>query len=64
MACHQPMQPLEDKDYIEIVISQKAPDEIRRRLDQYAVLDRQLFPGIYGIAKWLKYRVFEIDGNC
>ena len=64
MACHQPMQPLEDKDYIEIVISHKAHDEIRRRLDQYGVFDKQLFPDLDGIAKWLKYRVFEINGNC
>lgn len=64
MACHQPMQALEEKDYIEIVISHKAHDEIRRRLDQYGVFDKQLFPDLDGIAKWLKYRVFEIDGNC
>lgn len=64
MACHQPMQPLEEKDYLEIVISHNAHDEIRRRLDQYGVFDKQLFPDLDGIAKWLKYRVFEIDGKC
>jgi len=64
MACHQPMQPLEEKDYLEIVIKHEAHDDIRRRLDQYGVFDKQLFPDLDGIAKWLKYRVFEIDGKC
>jgi len=45
------------------VIDQKAHDEIRRRLDQYGVFDKQLFPDLDGIAKWLKYRVFEINGT-
>lgn len=62
LACHQPMQPLEDKDVLELVISQAAHDDIRRRLDQYGVFDKQLFPDLDGIAKWLKYRVFEING--
>ena len=35
---------------------------IRRRLDQYGVFDKQLFPDLDGIAKWLKYRAFEING--
>jgi hypothetical protein len=64
MACHKPMEPLEEKDYIEIVIKHEAHDDIRRRLDQYGVFDKQLFPDLDGIAKWLKYRVFEIDGKC
>jgi hypothetical protein len=64
LACHQPMQPLEEKDYLEIVIKHLAHDDIRRRLDQYGVFDKQLFPDLDGIAKWLKYRVFEIDGTC
>lgn len=64
MACHQPMHPLEEKDYLEIVIKHEAHDDIRRRLDQYGVFDKQLFPDLDGIAKWLKYRVFEIDGKC
>lgn len=62
LACHQPMQPLEEKDVLEIVISHAAHDDIRRRLDQYGVFDKQLFPDLDGIAKWLKYRVFEING--
>lgn len=64
LACHQPMQPLEERDYLEIVIKYQAHDDIRRRLDQYGVFDKQLFPDLDGIAKWLKYRVFEIGGKC
>jgi hypothetical protein len=63
LACWKPMQPLEEKDYLEIVIKQAAHDNIRRRLDQYGVFDKQLFPDLDGIAKWLKYRAFEIDGT-
>jgi hypothetical protein len=50
LACHQPMQPLEEKDYLEIVIKHQAHDDIRRRLDQYGVFDKQLFPDLDGIA--------------
>jgi len=64
LACHQPLQSLEEKDYLEIVIKHQAHDDIRRRLDQYGVFDKQLFPDLEGIAKWLKYRVFEIRGKC
>ena len=64
LACHQPMKPLEEKDYLEIIIKHEAHDDIRRRLDQYGLFDKQLFPDLDGIAKWLKYRVFEIDGKC
>jgi hypothetical protein len=63
LACWQPMQPLDDKDYLEIVIKQSAHEDIRRRLDQYGVFDKQLFPDLDGIAKWLKYRAFEINGT-
>ncbi len=63
LACWQPMRELEEKDYLEIVIKQGAHDEIRRRLDQYGVFDKQLFPDLDGIAKWLKYRAFEINGT-
>jgi len=64
LACHHPLEALDEKDYIEITITWKAHDDIRRRLDQYGVFDKQLFPDLDGIAKWLKYRVFEIDGKC
>lgn len=62
LACHQPLQSLEEKDFLELIISHAAHDDIRRRLDQYGVFDKQLFPDLDGIAKWLKYRVFEIKG--
>jgi len=64
LACHQPLQPLEERDYLEIIIKHQAHDDIRRRLDQYGVFDKQLFPDLEGIAKWLRYRVFEIRGKC
>jgi FRG domain len=64
LACHQPMQPLDQEEYLEVVIKHKAHDDIRQRLDQYGVFDKQLFPDLDGIAKWLRYRVFEINGNC
>ena len=64
LACHQPMRPLEERDYLEIIIKHEAHDDIRRRLDQYGLFDKQLFPDLDGIAKWLKYRVLETDGKC
>ncbi len=63
LACHRPFKALEDRDWIEIVIRHDAHDDIRRRLDQYGVFDRQLFPDLDGIAKWLRYRVFESGGT-
>lgn len=63
LACWQPMQPLDEKDYLEIVIKKAAHEDIRRRLDQYGVFDKQLFPDLDGIAKWLKYRAYEINGT-
>ena len=63
LACHRPFKELEDRDWIEIVIRHNAHDDIRRRLDLYGVFDRQLFPDLDGIAKWLRYRVFESGGT-
>lgn len=63
LACWQPLKPLEEKDYLEIIIKHDAHDNIRRRLDQYGVFDKQLFPDLDGIAKWLKYRAYEINGT-
>jgi hypothetical protein len=62
LACYRPLQEIEDANYIEILIKHEAHDEIRKRLDQYGVFDKQLFPDLDGMAKWLKYRVFEIEG--
>ena len=63
LACHQPLRELEERDYLEIIIRHDAHDDIRRRLDQYGVFDKQLFPDLDGIAKWLKYRIFESNGS-
>ena len=62
-ACQQPFKALEDQDWLEIIIRHDAHDDIRRRLDQYGVFDRQLFPDLDGIAKSLRYRVFESKGE-
>jgi hypothetical protein len=64
LACALPLKPLEESDYLEIIIKKSAHDEIRRRLDQYGVFDKQLFPDLEGIAKWLKFRVFETRQQC
>jgi hypothetical protein len=63
LACYQPLQALEEREYLEIIIRHEAHDDVRRRLDQYGVFDRQLFPDLDGIAKWLRYRVFECKGE-
>ena len=63
LACLKPFESLEERDWLEIVIRQDAHDDIRRRLDQYGVFDRQLFPDLDGVAKWLRYRVFESEGT-
>jgi hypothetical protein len=63
LACHQPLKNIDENDFIEIVIKYSCHDEIRRRLDEYGVFDKQLFPDLDGITKWLKYRVFEIEGT-
>ncbi len=60
LTCYRPLDELDEKDYLEIVIKHEAHEDIRRRLDQYGVFDKQLFPDLDGIAKWLKFRVFEI----
>ena len=61
LACYRPLEALEEHEYLEIVVRPRAHDEIRRRLDQYGVFDKQLFPDLDGIAKWLRYRVFECN---
>ena len=59
LACSRPLEPLEEKDYLEIVIAADAHEEIRRRLDLYGVFHKQLFPDLDGMAKWLKFHEFE-----
>jgi hypothetical protein len=62
LACQQPFKALEERDCLELIIRHDAHDDIRRRLEQYGVFDRQLFPDLDGIAKWLRYKVFENEG--
>lgn len=59
LACFNPLDPLEEKDYLEIIIKASAHDEIRKRLDLYGVFDKQLYPDLDGMAKWLKFHEFE-----
>lgn len=63
LACHQPLEPLDESDYIEITVKAEAHGTIRKELDKYGVFDKQLFPDLDGMAKWLRYRVFEIQGQ-
>lgn len=63
LACHRPFVALEDQELMEIVVRHQAHSDIRRRLDEYGVFDRQLFPGLDGIAQWLRYREFERQGS-
>lgn len=63
LACHQPLEELEERHYLEIIIKHEAHDDIRHRLEQFGVFDKQLFPDLDGIAKWLKFRVFESEGT-
>lgn len=62
LARHQPLLPMDENDYIEIVIRHSAHEEIRKRLEKFGVFDKLLFPDLDGIAKWLKYRAFELNG--
>jgi len=63
LACFNPLEPLEEKDYLEILIKADAHDAIRKRLDLYGVFDKQLFPDLDGMAKWLKFHEFECQNG-
>lgn len=63
LACFNPLTPLEEKDYLEIVIKADAHESIRKRLDLYGVFDKQLFPDLDGMAKWLKFHEFECQNG-
>lgn len=63
LACFNPLKQLEDKDYLEILIKAEAHDSIRKRLDLYGVFDKQLFPDLDGMAKWLKFHEFECQNG-
>lgn len=59
LACHQPTVVIPDTDYLEILIDQNSRQNIRLELETYGVFDKQLFPDLDGLAKWLKFKVFE-----
>jgi hypothetical protein len=59
LACSKPMEELDESEYIEIIIRNSAHAAIRERLEKYGVFDKQLFPDLDGMAKWLKYKTFE-----
>lgn len=59
LACYKPMEALEEHLYTEIVIKASAHSRIREELDKYGIFDKQLFPDLDGVAKWLKYERFE-----
>lgn len=61
LACHQPLKPIDENDYIEYVIKHDKNNQkkICKQLEQYGVFDKQLFPDLDGMAKWLKYKEFE-----
>ena len=63
LACFNPLKPLEEKDFLEIMIEADAHDAIRKRLDLYGVFDKQLFPDLDGMAKWLKFHEFECQNG-
>ena len=59
LACYKPMESLDEHLYTEIVIKASAHARIREELDKYGIFDKQLFPDLDGVAKWLKYERFE-----
>lgn len=61
LACYHPLDPIDDNDYIEIIIKHEKGNhkKICKQLEQYGVFDKQLFPDLDGMAKWLKYKEFE-----
>lgn len=59
LAFDDPFRELEAHEYFEIRIPASAHRDIRDELDRYGMFDKQMFPDIDGVAKWLKYRAFE-----
>jgi len=59
LAFQNPVKELPDTHYIELLIPGLSRDKIRRELEQYGVFDKQLFPDLDGLAKWLKFKVFD-----
>jgi hypothetical protein len=63
LALHRPLLPLEESEYIEITIKHEGHADIRDRLEEYGLFHKQLLPDLDGIAKWLKYREFEVKNR-
>ncbi len=59
LACHQPTVVIPETDYQEILIDKDSRSNIRIELETYGVFDKQLFPDLDGLAKWLKFKVFD-----
>jgi hypothetical protein len=59
LAFDDPFRELEPHEYLEIKVPASAHRDIRDELDRYGMFDKQMFPDIDGVAKWLKYRAFE-----
>ncbi|MEI6569688.1 MAG: FRG domain-containing protein [Verrucomicrobiota bacterium] len=59
LACHQPTVVIPETDYREILIDRDSRNNIRIELETYGVFDKQLFPDLDGLAKWLKFKVFD-----
>lgn len=59
LAFQNPVKPLPETHYSELLIPGNRRDKIRRELEQYGVFDKQLFPDLDGLAKWLKFKVFD-----
>ena len=63
LAFHQPTKEISDSDYVEIAIKGKDRMRIRCELELYGVFDKQLYPDLDGLAKWLKFKVFDTFVN-
>lgn len=59
LAFHNPVVELDQADYIEWKIPGDCRAKIRKELEQYGVFDKQMFPDLDGLAKWLKFKVFD-----
>jgi FRG domain len=59
LAFDDPFRELEPHEFLEIKVPASAHRDIRDELDRYGMFDKQMFPDIDGMAKWLKYRAFE-----
>lgn len=59
LAFQNPVKPLPETHYSELLIPGNRRDKIRRELEQHGVFDKQLFPDLDGLAKWLKFKVFD-----